>query len=93
MSNHWIEGSWNGREPVIPDDMPDFVWIVVYYDWLNDPKLNQFNKNNLKTFLHSLSLSLEFIDEDKGASITPPPKWIWQTIDDPPKVPKKKKVK
>ena len=93
MSDKWIEGGWNGREPILPDDMPEFIWMIIYYDWSEHPKIDPFNKNNLKTFLHSMSLSYEAIDKNDGVSIRPPPKWMWQPINGVPETPKKNRVK
>jgi hypothetical protein len=93
MSDKWIEGGWNGREPILPDDMPEFIWMIIYYDWSKHPKIDPFNKNNLKTFLHSMSLSYEAIDKNDGVSIRPPPSWMWQPINDVPETPKKKRAK
>jgi len=87
--NQWIVGSWNGREPVVPEDFPKFVWVAIYYPWLRgDAEARPHSGHMLETTLHSVSLSLAAQAELDGKPVLPPPRWMWMPLEAPLTPPK-----
>jgi hypothetical protein len=86
-TNPWIEGTWDERAPIIPDDMPEYVWVCVYFSWARHrkPDVLPYTANHLRSYLHSMSLSLQITDTHKDK---PPPRWVWKPLRAPKAPPK-----
>jgi len=81
----WIEGGWDGRAPIIPDDFPEFVWVAIYYPWKRGgAEARPHSGEGLETTLHSISLSLAAQAERDGKPVLPPPRWVWMPLAPPP---------
>ena len=87
----WVEGGWNGREPVIPDEVPEFVWVAIYYPWKRgEVEALPHSGDAIKTMLHSVSLHFAAQAERDGKPVLPPPRWVWMPLDAPTAPPKVK---
>ena len=81
----WIEGFWREREPVIPVDLPEVVWVAIYYPWTRSggAVARPHSGDGIKTMLHSVSLSLAAQAERDGKPVLPPPRWMWMPLEAP----------
>ena len=80
----WVEGCWSGREPVVPEDLPEFVWVAIYYPWKRGVSgVIPHSGDGIKTLLHSVSLSLAAQAERDGKPVLPPPRWMWMPLEAP----------
>lgn len=85
----WIEGGWNGRAPIIPDDFPEFVWVAIFYSWKRgEPEARPHSGHGVGVMLHSVSLSLAAQAERDGKPVLPPPRWVWMPLAPPSELPK-----
>lgn len=85
----WIEGGWEGRAPIIPDDFPEFVWVAIFYSWKRGgAEARPYSGRGVRDVLHSVSLSLAAQAEHDGKPVLPPPRWVWMPLAPPPEPPK-----
>jgi hypothetical protein len=75
QSEAWVKGTWDGLQPVIPENMPQNVWLVVHFPWASEATPRPKSKDSLYGFLRNLtSHELPF-----GAKPNPP-RWFWMPL-------------
>lgn len=84
MPDAWVEGEWDGYEPVYPKTAEQFIWVAIFYSWrLDEPTIFPLPTTHIRSTLASTALTLKAYDERKGNVIRPPPKWWWCVLPEP----------